>query len=90
MDVLESKNKEGELIHDYHIRMKGMTTEGLLHASKDYKNSYEGLYEDLALGNEKQILLNPFNEEEQSKKVLFHFVNGGIFTKDPFYRKVKF
>ena len=90
MDVLESKNKEGELIHDYHIRMKGMTTEGLLHASKDYTNSYEGLYTDLASGNEKQILLNPFNEEEQSKKVLFDFVNGGIFTKDPFYRKVKF
>ena len=73
LDVLESKDKDGNTINGFHIRLKGITEEGLLQVSKKYKDSYLGLYTDLAKGIEKDIILNPFNEEENKQKVLFEF-----------------
>lgn len=90
MDKLESKDKDGNIITDYHIRMKGCSKEGLEHLAKQYKNGYEELYERLSNGEEIKCLLNPFNEEENSKKVLFDFTNGGIRTRDSFYRTLQF
>lgn len=90
IDVLESKDKDGNIIKGYHIRLKGITEEGLLKASKEYVNSYEGLYTDLAHGIEKSIVLNPFNEDENKHKVLFEFKMGKVSTKKEFIRKVKF
>jgi len=90
LDVLESRDKDGNKITGYHKRMKSITVESLLHHSKEYKNSYEGLYEYLAKTNKKKMLMNPFNEEEYSNKVLFEFKEGSVSTRKPFYREVYF
>ena len=90
MDYLESKDENGNTINGFHIRLKGITKEGLDHEAKKYNNSYLGLYEDLAKGIKKKIILNPFNEEENKQKVLFDFKNGNVSTKGLFERTVKF
>jgi hypothetical protein len=90
MDYLESKDKDGNVINGYHIRLKGITTEGLEHTAKAYENGYTGLYEDLARGTEKKIILNPFNIEDNKQKVLFAFTKGKVGTRNEFIRRVKF
>ena len=90
MDYLESKDENGNTITGYHIRLKGITKEGLDHEAKKYNNSYLGLYEDLTKGKEIEIVLNPFNKEENKQKVLFDFKDGKVSTKNEFKRKVKF
>lgn len=90
IDVLESKDENGNTINGFHIRLKGITKEGLEHEAKKYNNSYLGLYEDLAKGIEKKIVLNPFNEQENKQKVLFDFKDGRVSTKAKFERIVKF
>lgn len=90
MDLLESKDKDGKIINDYHIRLKGITKEGLEHIAKKYENSYLGLYEDLSKGKEISIILNPYDDINNSKKVLFEFKKGIVKTRKEFIRKVKF
>jgi hypothetical protein len=90
LDCLESIGKNGEPIYDYHIRLKGITKEGLEHESKKYVDSYLGLYTELANGISKKITLNPFNEEDNKEKVLFEFKNGKVSTRGLFTREVKF
>jgi hypothetical protein len=95
IDHLESKDKDGNTINGYHIRLKGITTEGLEHTAKTYSEDketpeYFKLYEDLAKGTPKKITLNPFNKEANSKKVLFEFGNGNVSTRKEFIREVKF
>lgn len=90
MDYLESKDKNGKIIHGFHKRMKGITKEGLEHEAKKYDDSYLGLYTKLATGASIKMVLNPFNEQENSKKVLFEFKNGNVSTKTEFIRDVKF
>lgn len=84
LDCLESKDKDGNKITGFHIRLKGITEEGLNYEASKYKNSFEGMYEDLAKGEELNILLNP------KDKVLFEYKKGFVNTKGDFYRKVKF
>jgi hypothetical protein len=84
LDCLESKDKDGNKITDFHIRLKGITEEGLKYEASKYSNSFEGMYEDLAKGKELNILLNP------KDKVLFQYKKGFVNTKGDFYRKVKF
>lgn len=90
LDVLQSKNKNGTIINGYHIRLKGITEAGLKNTSKKYKNSYEGLYTDLAKGKEIEIILNPYDEEEEKHKIMFEYVNGQVKTRKKFIRKVQF
>jgi len=90
LDVLESTDKNGDIIKGYHIRLKGITKEGLLHASKDYKDDYLGLFSDLSNGVEKDMILNPFNKDKNHEKVLFDFNKGRVSTRKEFIRKVKF
>jgi hypothetical protein len=90
MDLLESKDEYGNIINGYHIRLKGITEDGLKEQAKKYENSYEGLYTDLCDGKELDIVLNPFNKEDNYQKVLFEYNNGYVKTKDQFKRKVKF
>jgi len=90
LDVLESKDEKGNIINGFHFRMKGITEEGLLKASKDYKDSYLGLYTELAKGIKKKIVLNPFNEDENKQKVLFEFKDGKVSTRKEFIREVCF
>lgn len=84
LDCLESRDKDGNKITGYHIRLKGITEEGLDNQAKKYSNSFEGMYEELAIGKELNILLNP------KDKVLFEYKKGFVNTKADFYRKVKF
>jgi hypothetical protein len=94
IDVLECVNKDGSVVNGFHKRLKGITPEGLEHSAKDYANSYFGLYVDLASGNSKDILLNPFNTETGKEKVLFDFTRCGqkmgVSTKGEFRRVVSF
>lgn len=90
IDILESKNKDGETITGHHIRLKGITGEGLEHASKDYEDSYWGLYKYLSEGNTKKFILNPYNEDTNKQKVLFEYKEGQVSFKSEFTRDVKF
>jgi hypothetical protein len=89
LDVLESVDKNGNKITGYHIRLKGITEAGLKHASKKH-GSYEALYMSLAEGNTENFVLNPYDEEEHSQKVMFQYVKGGVMTRKEFCRKVSF
>jgi hypothetical protein len=90
IDSLESTDKDGNTITGHHIRLKGITEEGLEHTAKQYDGGYFELYEDLAKGTEKEIVLNPFNPEKNKNKVLFEFKAGKVSTRKEFTRKVKF
>tara|TARA_R110000765_G_scaffold394611_2_gene488151 strand:+ start:58 stop:2304 length:2247 start_codon:yes stop_codon:yes gene_type:complete len=89
-DKLEGKDKDGNIIHSHHIRLKGITKEGIEHQAKNYVNGVEGLYEDLTKGNAIEFLMNPFNEETNSQKVLFQYVDSKVNFRDEFRRVVKF
>jgi hypothetical protein len=89
IDYLESKDEKGNKINGCHYRLKGITKEGLEHSAKKC-GGYFKLYEELARGEEKEIILNPFNKEKNKSKVLFEFKNGQVSTKKEFIRKVKF
>ena len=92
MDYLESKDKDGKTITGFHIRLKGITEEGLDLAASEYKNGYIGLYQDLAKGKMKKMVLNPYDKVNNKKKALFEFKNGRVKTRpsDQFIREVKF
>ena len=95
MDFLVSKDKDGNKITGYHVRLKGITEEGLIHEAKKYitkgdPKGYFGLYSKLAEGEQIDINLMPFDEENNKQKVMFEYKNGSVFTKKEFIRKVKF
>jgi hypothetical protein len=96
IDYLESTNGKGETIHGHHIRLKGITEAGLEHTAKEYvregssQTGYFEMYEDLANGTEKDIILNPYNPDTNKNKVLFEFKAGRVSTRKEFKRKVKF
>jgi len=95
IDILQC---DGKTIPRQHLRMKGITAEGLEHTQRKYNNSWDTtditkmgampLYLDLAQGNEVKILLNPLLDGKQ--KVLFDISKGQINTKEEFYRTAKF
>ena len=89
MDYLESVDDQGKKIYKYHVRMKGITKEGLEYASKQYDNSYRGLYREL-MYKKKKIILNPYDAENNSQKVLFEFTKNEVKTKDTFERELSF
>ena len=95
IDCLESKDKNGNKITGHHIRLKGITEAGLEHTAKTYSEDgkipeYFKMYEDLAKGTPKKIILNPYNKETNSQKVLFEFNGGNVGTRKEFIREVKF
>ncbi len=90
LDCLVSTDANGKKITGYHTRLKGITSEGMEHAAKDYSDGYFGLYKDLAEGKKKKIILNPYNVETNHKKTLFVFKDGKVATQDIFIREVKF
>ena len=55
-----------------------------------YDDGYYGLYKDLAKGTKIPIVLNPYNKEEQSQKVLFQYGANGVRTRREFIREVSF
>ncbi len=83
LDKLESTDKDGKIIHGYHLRMKGIP-EAALEKSLIYYQSYEHLYEYLANDGKHNFELNP------NEKVFFEFTNSGVHTKERFHREVDF
>jgi hypothetical protein len=94
IDMLESKDANGDVITGSHIRLKGITAEGLEDAAKRYTNDhttdYFALFSDLAQGREVRFILNPYNEDKNHKKVLFEYKAGTVSTRQEFVRAVSF
>lgn len=84
IDMLESKNKEGDKINGFHFRLKGITEEGIRYESKKFfNNDIFEFYKELSITSGYKILLNPEN------KVLFEY-NNGVKTRGKVYRTVCF
>jgi len=89
IDHLESTDENGDIIHGYHVRLKGITKEGIAHAAEEEGDVFK-LFEKLASGESKKMILNPFDESKNSQKVLFEFKNGRVSTKNECSRTIKF
>ena len=78
IDQLESKDKDGNTITGFHIRMKGVNSAGLEHrANEEYGGDYFKMYEDLANGEKLKFVLNP-----TESAVSFEYQKcGGISTR---------
>ena len=84
IDLLESKDKNNNLIQGVHYRLKGITDAGINYESKKH-NGIFNFYKHLATGKKTEILLNPKGE-----KVLFEYKKDCVITRNEFTRKVKF
>lgn len=73
IDMLESRDKENNIIYGSHIRLKGITKEGIKHADK--KDNILEIFKKLANGGEYTFILNP-NEY----KPTFRYDNNGCYT----------
>lgn len=88
IDVLESKDKYGNILKGYHIRMKGISDNAIKYAvEKDFEGDYFKLYEYLSTGQSYEFILNPYDH-----KVSFQYLQNGIRTRktQEFKRLVKF
>ena len=100
IDLLECKNQDGTIVKGVHLRLKGVTAEGIEHQAKQYnaediRDGYYKLYKDLAKGTKIEFTLNPFNKEANCEKVLFEFDKTSkdsfqVSTKSEFKRIVAF
>ena len=86
--------KDNNIINGNHIRLKGITEQGIDDRAKDYnkfgKDKYFKMFEDLAKGKKIGYILNPFNPEENRQKVLFEFKEGKVSTRKEFIREIQF
>ena len=89
IDILESTNSKGETINGMHIRLKGITQEGIDHQAK-LCGGHFNMFKLLADSKALDFVLNPYNTESNSQKVLFEFNNGNVSTRDEFKRLVQF
>lgn len=85
LDVLEAHDKEGNVITDYHIRMKGVNKAGLEDA-KNNVGSYEKLYKKLY--DDEEINFNLCADKFRPK--FSYTKTGEVFTESKFERAVKF
>ena len=91
IDSLQSTDINGKIIRGYHIRLKGITLEGINDAKLQFEDDAFKMFEHLASGKPVNFLLNPYNVEENKTKVLFEYPeSGGVRFKTPFYRKLQF
>lgn len=90
IDMLESKNDKGETIHGVHYRLKGVTKEGIISKSKKFKSGLWGMYKSLAQGTKMEFILNPYDEENNKKKVMFEYYKDVVRTRKEFTRTLKF
>jgi hypothetical protein len=88
IDILEGVDNDGITCEGVHHRMKGISEKGLLnHSEIHYQNDMFKLYENLAKGNDENIILN-YSEHCPS----FEFTNSGVQFRvlNSFIRKVNF
>ena len=89
IDILQSTNSKGEKINGMHIRLKGITQEGIEHQAK-LRGGHFNMFKLLADSKALDFVLNPYNAESNSQKVLFEFNNGNVSTRTEFKRLVQF
>lgn len=83
----ETKDDQGNLIYDYHIRMKGMNKRGILHrAEADYGGDVMEVYKKLYAGEEIEFDLCGGGQ----MPTFDYQSNGTISSKMEFIRKIKF
>ena len=87
IDELQGKDKNGNIVVDYHIRMKGIPNSVILHTAKKlgYNNPFE-LYEDLYKGKTIE-----FDLTNDGTKCNFKMNKDySVKTLDHFIRRIKF
>ena len=85
IDKLEAKDKDGNKIYDYHIRMKGVPEDSIIYkAEKEYDGDVVALYKDLYDGKELTFNLLAVRPKFELCK------NMTIISKKVFNRKIKF
>ena len=91
VDELEGFDIVGKKMIGYHTRLKGITEASIEHHSKEYKSVFE-MYEELAKGQPKTMILNPFNVDKNYQKPIFQYIDGGVRTRESasFTRTLKF
>jgi len=83
----ETKDENGSLIYDYHIRMKGMNKRGIIHrADADYGGDVMEVYKKLYGGEELEFDLCGGGQ----MPTFDYQSNGTISSKYEFIRKIKF
>ena len=85
VDKLEAKDKDGNTIHDYHIRMKGVPADCIKYkADKEYGGDIVKLYKDLYEGKELTFNLLAVRPKFELCK------NMTIISRKQFNRKIRF
>lgn len=85
VDKLVGYDKKGKKLVDYHIRMKGVPSDCIIHkANKDYKGDIIALYKDLYDGKELTFNLLAVRPKFEMCKDM------NIITKTKFDRKISF
>jgi len=85
IDKLQSKDKNGKEIIDYHIRLKGIPNDSIIHkANTDYGGDLMKLYNDLYEGKKITFNLLAVRPKFEIMK------NMMIITKQKFNRSIKF
>jgi len=84
IDELESKDKDGNIINDYHIRMKGIPNDCILHKAKELNISPLDIYEYLYDNNYIDFDLVSVKPKFEMRK------NMTIRNRLSFTRKIKF
>ena len=77
IDKLEGKDENGKIINDYHIRLKGVSTQAITHSTEEFfKGNPFKLYEHL-IDNEHKFIMNPPGVEY---KPVFQYNKHKIYT----------
>jgi hypothetical protein len=83
----ETKDEQGNLIYDYHVRMKGMNKRGIVHrADADFGGDVMEVYKKLYAGEELEFDLCGGGQ----MPTFDYQSNGTITSKMEFIRKIKF
>lgn len=91
IDKLECVNKDGTKVNGHHFRMKGITTEGIIHEAKKYDGGIWEMYESLTKPDSSiDFTLNPYNRETGEKKVMFEYTQNDVMTRKEYKRNVGF
>ena len=85
IDKLQSRNKDGEIVIDHHIRLKGIPNDSIIHkANAEYGGDLMKLYNDLYEGKKVTFNLLAVRPKFEICK------NMMIITKQKFNRSIKF
>jgi hypothetical protein len=89
IDKLTGIDKNGNKINGAHVRMAGITSEGLDHAKLQFKN-YMNLFEHLANGNMHEFILNPYDVDNNTTREICDYRAGSISTDTKYTRVMVF